>query len=101
MNALLRFTWEAYDLPIPQPEYKFHQTRKWRFDYAWTDRLIALEIEGGIWIYGRHNRASSYLKDQEKYNEAGLLGWRVFKFQPKDLKSGVAQSFLKRVFWGN
>ena len=23
------------DLPGPVPEYRFHPTRRWRFDYAW------------------------------------------------------------------
>ena len=29
------------------PEYRFHPTRKWRFDYAWPENKIALEVEGG------------------------------------------------------
>jgi very-short-patch-repair endonuclease len=60
-------------------EYHFHPTRKWRFDAAFPSAKVALEIEGGVWQYGRHNRASGFLKDMEKYNEAAALGWRVIR----------------------
>lgn len=60
-------------------EYRFHPTRKWRFDAAFPNAKVALEIEGGVWQYGRHNRASGFLKDMEKYNEAAALGWRVIR----------------------
>jgi very-short-patch-repair endonuclease len=60
-------------------EYRFHPTRKWRFDAAFPSAKVALEIEGGVWNYGRHNRASGFLKDMEKYNEAAMLGWRVIR----------------------
>jgi very-short-patch-repair endonuclease len=75
---------------FPEPEYRFAEKRKWRFDYAWPDKKIAAEIEGGTWINGRHNRGSSIEADLSKYNEAALLGWRVFRFSTDQVKSGVA-----------
>lgn len=65
-------------------EYRFHPTRQWRFDYAIPDLRIAIEIDGGIWINGRHNRASGYLGDMEKFNAAATLGWVVLKFTPQE-----------------
>lgn len=65
-------------------EYRFHPTRQWRFDYAIPDLRIAIEIDGGIWINGRHNRASGYLGDMEKFNTAATLGWVVLKFTPQE-----------------
>lgn len=58
-------------------EYRFHPKRRWRFDYAIPSHKIAIEIEGGVWTYGRHNRARGYLADMEKYNEATRLGWQL------------------------
>lgn len=65
-------------------EYKFYPTRAWRFDYAIPQLRIAIEIDGGIWINGRHNRASGYIGDMEKFNAAATLGWVVLKFTPQE-----------------
>ena len=67
-------------LPEPEREYRFHPTRRWRFDFAWPDVMLAVEVEGGTWSQGRHTRGSGYAADCEKYNEAALLGWRVLRF---------------------
>jgi hypothetical protein len=69
--------------------------RKWRFDVATPDR-IAFEIEGGIWIRGRHTRGKGALADMEKYNTATMLGWRVLRFTPEQVLKGEAKEFLKQ-----
>jgi len=71
---------ERSRLPIPVREWKFHDTRKWRFDFAWPDRKLAVELEGGIWINGAHNRGLHFTSDCEKYNAAALLGWTVLRY---------------------
>lgn len=60
-------------------EYKFHTTRNWRFDFAWPEARVAVEIEGGVWQRGRHTRGTGFIGDCEKYNAAVLDGWRVFR----------------------
>jgi hypothetical protein len=72
-------------IPIPLFEFKFHPYRKWRFDLAWPDRKLALEVQGGIFSQGRHTRGAAMLKEWEKLNSAACLGWRVLYCQPSDL----------------
>lgn len=60
-------------------EHRFHPTRKWRFDYADEQNLIAVEVEGGAWIRGRHTRGAGYIGDCDKYNTAQLLGWKILR----------------------
>lgn len=74
-------------LPPPIYEHRFHPTRKWRFDLAWPKHLIYLEVDGGIWIAGGHNRGAQIKKDWEKRNAASALGWRGIWCEPKDLCS--------------
>lgn len=60
-------------------EYRFAKPdRQWRSDVAWVAARVALEIDGGTWSYGRHNRASSILADMEKGNGYARRGWLVF-----------------------
>lgn len=65
-------------------EFKFHPVRKWRFDFAIPEYKIAIEIDGGVWTYGRHNRSTGYIADMEKFNAAASLGWVVLKFTPDE-----------------
>ena len=67
-------------LPGAHREYQFHPGRRWRFDYAWPDRMLGVEIEGGTWTRGRHTRGKGFEADCEKYNAATLLGWRVLRY---------------------
>ena len=74
--------WRAVVGVEPVAEYRFHDTRRWRFDYAFPDAMLAVEIEGGVWIKGRHTRGAGYVNDMEKYNTAIEMGWRVLRYQP-------------------
>jgi very-short-patch-repair endonuclease len=85
--ALIR----AAGLPEPENEYRFHPVRRWRFDFAWPAHKVAVEIEGGRWVMGRHNHPQGFQNDCIKYNAAALLGWRVFRYTPEMLGDAVAQ----------
>lgn len=86
---------ESFGLTKPKQEYQFMRTRKFRFDFVWTDHKLAVEIEGGIWIQGRHTRGHGYISDMEKYNLAVLHGWRVLRFTPKQLKEVSTYETIK------
>jgi very-short-patch-repair endonuclease len=77
-------------LPPPEREFRFHPTRRWRFDFAWPDCMVAVEVDGGIYSRGRHVRGSGFEKDGEKRNAAVIAGWRVLHFTPRQVKSGAA-----------
>ena len=63
-------------------EYRFHPTRRWRFDFANLERMIAVEVEGGVWTGGRHTRGKGFEGDIEKYNCGVALGWRILRTTP-------------------
>lgn len=74
-------------------EYRFHPIRRWRFDYCLPERKIAFEYDGGVFVFGRHSRGASMAKDNEKINNAQLMGWKVYKVctgqDYKELLEGV------------
>ena len=77
--------WKALGGPELECEFRFHETRRWRADFAHMPSRTLIEIEGGIWIRGRHNRAAGFAADLEKYLEATLAGWRVVRLGPAEL----------------
>lgn len=88
-------------------DYRFHPEREWEFDYAWPDRKIAFELEGGIWGKrckickmwiqgGRHVRGKGYQEDCLKYSEAAVLGWRIIRCTPEMCKNGIMMGLLER-----
>lgn len=86
-------------LPVPEREYRFHKTRRWRFDFAWPDLMLAVEIEGGTWINGKHVRPKGFEQDCEKYNEAAMGGWRVLRCTGGMVTSRVAVQATKRAIY--
>lgn len=80
-------------------EYRFHPTRRWRFDFAIPETKLAVEVEGitswgknknGTMKLGRHQTAKGIEGDLEKYDEAMRLGWNVYRCSQSMVKSGRA-----------
>ncbi len=82
-------------LAIPVPEFRFAPPRKFRFDYAWPEAKLALEVDGGVFINGRHTRGAGWLKDTEKLNLAATLGWRMLRCTPTQLASPELISVIR------
>lgn len=83
-------------LPIPHIEYRFNKLRRWKFDMCWPDEMFAVEIEGGIWVNGRHNRGKGFLGDCEKYNTAALEGYTVIRICKEHIDNGQAIQWIKQ-----
>ena len=87
---------DAEGLAPPVEEYRFHPTRKWRFDFYWPEFNFACECEGAVWVGGRHTRPQGFIKDAEKYNEAALMGIKVIRVTDKHIKDGSAINWIRR-----
>ncbi len=77
-------------------EWRFHVKRRWRFDFAWPGRMLAVECEGHGGAKSRHLTYLGYTADCEKYNEAALLGWLVLRFTGPMIASGEALEVIER-----
>jgi hypothetical protein len=95
----LLFHIRQYLLPEPEREYKFLANRKYRFDLAWPDAMIAVEVNGGT-AFGksRHSRGEGIEEDYRKFNRAARMGWAVYHFTTAQVKSAEAIDFLREVF---
>jgi len=77
--------WRVLNGPALEREFRFHDKRRWRADFAHLPSRTLIEVEGGIYVHGRHNRAAGFAADLEKYLEAALAGWRVIRLGPREL----------------
>lgn len=84
-------------IPAPRTEHRFAPPRRWRFDFAWPDHMVAVEVEGGSWVSGRHTTGKGFEADCEKYAEAAILGWRVIRVTPRMIDDGRAIDLVTRV----
>ena len=92
--------WQQTGLQSPVAEYQFAPPRRWRFDYAWPDSRVAVEFDGGQWVFagGRHNRDS----DREKLNAAAAMGWRVLRYSNQQWERdpyGCVAQVLRALEW--
>ena len=85
----------AAGLPAARAEYAFDPSRKWRFDYAFPSVKVAVEVDGGTYVGGRHVTGSGYAKDLEKLNTALVQGWRILRVTPAMVEDGTALGWLE------
>lgn len=63
-----------------QREHAFHPTRRWRFDIAFPDAKVAVEIDGLRYDnLAGHQTVAGVIADCEKYEAALLAGWTVYR----------------------
>jgi len=87
--------WRAMGGPALERELRFHPTRKWRADFAHLPSRTLIEIEGGIWVRGRHTTPKGFAADAEKYLEAALAGWRVLRLVDQQIKGPTVERIIE------
>ncbi len=85
-----------HGVPEPKYEFVFASPRRWRLDLAWPDSKLGIEVQGGIWVGGAHNRGAALVKEHDKRNFLAELGWRVLYVQPRDLCLKDTADLIKR-----
>lgn len=92
---------EINHYPNPVFEHHFHSERKWRFDIAFIEWQIAIELEGvyveGGHAKGRHTSIVGMANDLEKYNTATAMGWRIFRIFPDQLCTTETVNYLENI----
>jgi hypothetical protein len=58
---------------------------------------LAVEVEGGTWAKGRHTRGKGFELDCEKYGEAMVLGWNVYRCTGTMIKNGAAIKTIEKL----
>ena len=80
--------WALHKGPALTKEVTFYPGRRFRFDYAHlaiSRFKAAIELDGGVFVGGRHSRGMGQVKDAEKGRLAAYSGWNVIHFTTKCL----------------
>lgn len=94
--AMLEQLTEAGLLDGMVEEHAFHEERRWRWDFAWPEHKVALEVHGGLYTRGRHIRPRGMLNDMEKSSEGAIMGWRLITVSGVEVSNGTALDRVKR-----
>jgi hypothetical protein len=86
---------KSHGLPVAVHEFEFALPRRWRFDHVF-DGWLALEVQGGLFVEGRHSRGAALLCEHEKLNLAVIHGYSVMFCTPDDVSSGRIFPIIKR-----
>lgn len=76
----------ARGIPKSVRELQFNPLRRWRFDFAWPKSKVAVELAGGLFVFGGHTRPMARIAEMDKKNSATLLHWKVLEFSNKHLE---------------
>lgn len=68
-------------------EYRFHDKRRFKFDWAIVHLKIAVEYEGLMSVKSGHTTLAGYTENCNKYNLALMDGWRVLRYTAKNYKN--------------
>lgn len=82
----------------PVPEHRFHPVRKHRIDVAFLDIKLAVEIDGGGFIAGKHGRGLGMEKDAEKSALLAIEGWQLLRCTPRQVRQGIAWDWIQQVY---
>lgn len=108
----LVFQCKAAGLGEPRREVYFHESRRWRFDLAFCagamkiggrwialtlgqSTALAIEVDGGVYVQGRHSRGKGIEADMEKIATAMTMGWRVLRVTPRHIREGKALNWIE------
>lgn len=50
---------EREGVPEPMTQHRFDGARKWTMDFCWWEYLVALEVDGGLFVTGAHASRST------------------------------------------
>lgn len=78
--------------PVEQHAFSAELGRAHRIDFAWPDRMLAVEVDGAV-----HRIRERFRSDLERHNLLQVLGWRVLRFSPADVRSGKAVDTIAAV----
>lgn len=81
---------DAWENDFQERHAKSKRSKRYRLDFAHPNSRTGIEIQGGVYMRGRHVTGSGYERDCRKYNLAYTSGWTIFL---------LTSTMAKDAFW--
>lgn len=81
-------------------QHRWHPTRRFAADFAFDEGVtttLLVEVDGGLFVRGRHSRGPAREADMERDAEAMMLGWTVLRVSPRHVKTGKALAWIEAI----
>ena len=89
---------DRMELPEYVSDYRWHSTRQWKWDIAFVDQKIAVEVDGARRDgKGDHQTEKGMTNDCQKQCNGALWGWTVIRVTATMVKSGEAAEMILRL----
>lgn len=77
------------DMPQWERQFRFgaHVKRQFLADFCWPRYMIIVEIHGGTYTGKGHASGEGIQSDSEKLNLAMVLGYKMFTFTSRDVRT--------------
>lgn len=87
-KRIMRTAWvREHKFALDLKSERYPRGRMWRFDFAFLALKIAVEVDGGTAVGGRHTTVKGFRSDCQKMNAAVGLGWKVLRGDSTMVKS--------------
>ena len=87
---------ERAGLPTGVGQHPVVTGRQFRFDRAWPEHMVAVEVMGGVWIKSGHTTGSGIERDCLKASMAAALGWRCLPVTRSMIEDGTAIELISQ-----
>ncbi len=91
----LAFELRALKIPFER-EVRLIPGRRFRFDFVFPEHKLAVEVDGGEYVQGRHQRPGGFRRDSEKFSLAAIHGYRVMRLTGSMVESGEGLALVER-----
>lgn len=81
---------DSWEKDFQERYSKSKRSKRYRLDFAHPNSHTGIEIQGGVYMRGRHVTGSGYERDCRKYNLAYTSGWTIFL---------LTSTMAKDAFW--
>ncbi len=93
-EELLAFQLRAAQAPAFERQFRIHPQRRFRCDFYFPGARLAVEVDGGGFIGGRHSRGAGIESDCEKSALIALLPARLLRVTPRQVRDGRALAWI-------